>query len=252
MILNALAVVLGIGVVIGIHEACHMVVSKLFGVKVLKFSLGFGPVLLSKKIGETQYQLAALPLGGFVSCDGEDPESNVERGFFSLPWYKRVLIALAGPVANLILGFAMIFGLLVFFKGWPIIAGLGRAWTIFSFVITTTLKWVFGMLPATKDASQSMGLSGPIMVTKILMSSAKEGAAQFLFVLSLISLSLGLFNLFPFPMLDGGHVFLYILEGIRGKKFSQKVYILWSYVGFVFLIALLLFTSFMDITHLIK
>jgi regulator of sigma E protease len=252
MILHALAVLVGVASIIGIHEACHMIVSKLFGVKVLKFSLGFGPVIFSKKIGDTSYELAALPLGGYVLCDGDNPDEDVEHGFFNLPWYKRALIALAGPIANLILGFALIFGLLVLFKGWPMIAGLGRAWTIFSFVITTTLKWVFGMLPATKDASQSMGLSGPIMVTKILMSSAKEGAAQFLFVLSLISLSLGLFNLFPVPALDGGHIFLYILEGIRGKKFSQKVYIWWSYIGFVLLIALLLFTSFTDITHLIK
>jgi regulator of sigma E protease len=252
MILHALAVILGVATVIGIHEACHMIVSKLFGVKVLKFSLGFGPVIFSKKIGETSYELAALPLGGYVLPEGENPESNVKRGFFSLPWYKRSLIALAGPVANLILGFAIILGVLIFLKGWPLLAGLGRAWTIFSFVITTTLKWVFGMLPATKDAAQSTGLSGPIMVTKILLSSAKEGAAQFLFVLSLISLSLGIFNLFPLPMLDGGHIFLYTLEGIRGKKFSQKVYLIWNYIGFVLLIGLLLFTSFMDITTLLK
>jgi membrane-associated protease RseP (regulator of RpoE activity) len=253
MILNILAVVVGIAAVIGIHEACHMLVSKLFGVKVLKFSLGFGPVIFSKQIGETQYQLAALPLGGYVAMEGDDPESNVERGFFNLPWWKRALIALAGPVANLILGFLLIFSLLVLFKGWPIIEGLGRAWTIFSFVIVTTLKWVFGMLPATKDIpSGTAALSGPIMVTKILLSSAKEGASQFLFVLSLISLSLGLFNLFPLPMLDGGHIALYFAEFIRGRRFSSKVYLVWNYIGFVLLISLLLFTCFTDIRSLLQ
>jgi len=252
MILNILAVILGIAAVIGIHEASHMLVSKLFGVKVLKFSLGFGPVIFSKKIGDTQYQLSALPLGGYVQCAGEDPESNVQNGFFSLPWYKRSLIALAGPVANLILGFGLIFALLVLFKGWPILAGLGQAFKLCSFVITTSLKWIFGMLPAAKDAAQGSGLSGPIMVTKILMSSAKEGAAQFLFVLSLISLSLGLFNLFPIPALDGGHVFLYTLEGIRGKKFSNKVYLVWNFVGMLLLASLMLYTCFSDITTLLK
>jgi membrane-associated protease RseP (regulator of RpoE activity) len=252
MILQALAVVIGVAAIIGIHEACHMLVSKLFGVKVLKFSLGFGPVIFSKKIGDTSYELAALPLGGYVLCDGDNPDEDVEHGFFNLPWWKRSLIALAGPIANLLLGFLIIFGLLVLFKGWPIITGLGRAWTIFSLVITTTLKWIFGMLPVAKDASQGMGLAGPIMVTKILMSSAKEGAAQFLFVLSLISLSLGLFNLFPIPGLDGGHIFLYILEGIRGKKFSQNVYIVWSYVGFMLLISLMLMMCFFDIIHLMR
>ena len=246
-----LAVIVGVAAVIGIHEASHMVVSKLFGVKVLKFSLGFGPVLFAKKIGETIYQLAVLPLGGYVQMDGENPESNIKRGFFSLPWWKRSLIALAGPVANLILGFGLIVGLLVLFKGWPILEGCKKAWELSSFVIIETLKWIFGVSsPLTKNVSSSASLSGPIMVTSILLSSVKEGAAQFLFVLSLISLSLGLFNLFPIPALDGGHVFLYVLEGIRGKKFSSKVYIWWGYIGFILLISLMVVTSFLDISKL--
>jgi regulator of sigma E protease len=258
MILNILAVALGIAAIIGIHEACHMLVSKLFGVKVLKFSLGFGPVIFSKKIGDTSYELAALPLGGYVQCHGENADQKVKRGFFSLPWWKRSLIALAGPIANLILGFLLIFGILITFKEWPLLQGLQRAYQISSWVVIETLKWVFGIfLPIPKDAiaqaasaQGSGGLAGPIMVTKMLISSTKEGASTFLFMLSLISLSLGLFNLFPIPGLDGGHIFLYTLEGIRGKKFSQKVYILWSYIGFVLLITLMLFTCLMDLNHL--
>ena len=57
MILNILTVILGIAAVIGIHEASHMLVSKLFGVKVLKFSLGFGPILVAKIIKGTSYEL---------------------------------------------------------------------------------------------------------------------------------------------------------------------------------------------------
>lgn len=251
--LNILIVILGLALIIGIHEACHMLVAKLFGVKVLRFSMGFGPILLAKQIGETSYELRALPLGGFVQCDGESPETNVERGFFSLPWWKRALIALAGPTANLLLGFAMIFGLLILFKGWPIIQGLFQAYKITKFIIVITLKWLFGTLPVAKDASaQGMGLSGPIMVTKILLTSLKDGIAQFLLVLSLVSLSLGLFNFFPVPALDGGHIFLYTLEGLRGKKFSSKVYLVWNYIGFVLLIGLLLFTCFSDISALLK
>jgi len=253
MILSILAVVLGLAVVIGIHEASHMLVSKLFGVKVLKFSLGFGPVLFSKKIKGTSYELAALPLGGYVQCSGENPESNVKDGFFSLPWWKRSLIALAGPVANLILGFGLVFALLVLFKGWPIVAGLQKAWELFSFVIVTTLKWVFGMLPKTSEAvGGTSGLSGPIMVTKILLSSAREGAAQFLFVLSLISLSLGLFNLFPIPGLDGAHILIYILEGVYGRKFPSKVYYIWNLIGIILLGTLMLFMCGMDIFNLFK
>jgi membrane-associated protease RseP (regulator of RpoE activity) len=253
MILSILAVILGIAVIVGIHEACHMFVSKLFGVKVLKFSLGFGPVLFSKKFEDTQYQLALLPLGGYIQCDGDDPESNVPNGFFSLPWYKRALIALAGPIANLLLGFGIIFTLLIMFKGWPILAALKQAYTLSAFIITTTLKWVFGMLPATKEATQgTTGLAGPIMVTKILISSLKEGVAQFLFVLSLISLSLGLFNLFPIPGLDGAHIFIYTLEGMYGKKFPAKVYYIWNLIGIILLGALMLFLCGMDLFNLFK
>ena len=154
---SILAVILGIAAVIGIHEASHMIVSKLFGVKVLKFSLGFGPVLISKKVGDTQYQLALLPLGGYVSMAGEDPESDVENGFFSLPWYKRSLIALAGPVANLILGFIMILGLLMFFKGWPLLRGIEQSYKLSSMVTTESLKAVGGMVAHTVPASQLSG-----------------------------------------------------------------------------------------------
>jgi membrane-associated protease RseP (regulator of RpoE activity) len=249
--LNILIVILGVATVIGIHEACHMFVSKLFGVKVLKFSLGFGPVIFAKKFGETQYQLSLLPLGGYVQMAGEDPDSNESNGFFSILWYKRALIALAGPVANLILGFLLILAALVLFKGWPILAGLHKAWEISSAVIILTMKWLFGKLPAAQ-AGQGSGLAGPIMIGKLLISSIKEGLGSFLFLLSLVSLSLGLFNLFPIPGLDGGHLFLYTIEGVLGKKLPGKVYQVWSFVGLILLVTLMLFMCGMDIVSLLK
>jgi membrane-associated protease RseP (regulator of RpoE activity) len=253
MILNLLIVLLGIAAIIAIHEACHMIVSKLFGVKILKFSLGFGPVIFSKKIGDTSYELALLPIGGYVLPAGDDPESDEPNGFFSLVWYKRALIALAGPIANLILGFVMILGLLVLCKGWPIWEGLGRAYMICSMVITETLKWVFGIHSQyTPEGSRMSQLSGPIMVGKVLLTSLKDGFTQFFFILSVISLSLGLFNLFPLPSLDGGIVALCLAEFIKGGKFSRNVYIIWNYVGFVLLISLMIFMCFMDISKLIK
>jgi membrane-associated protease RseP (regulator of RpoE activity) len=246
-----LVVALGIAAIIGIHEASHMLVSKLFGVKVLKFSLGFGPILFSKQIGETSYELRILPLGGFIQCDGESPEKDTPRGFFSLRWWKRSLIALAGPTSNLILGFLLIFGLLLF-NGWPIFQGLSRAYEISSFVITTTIKWIFGLTPPVPNQPAVSQLAGPIMVTKILVNSMREGFASFAFILSMISLSLGLFNLFPVPGLDGGHIALYTLEGLRGKKFSTKAYVVWNIIGFMLLIALMIFVCGMDIANLLK
>ena len=254
MILNLFIVILGVATIVGIHEACHMIVAKLFGIKVLKFSIGFGPVLLSKKLGDTIYQLAILPLGGYVQMAGEAPESNVKGGFFSTAWYKRALIALAGPVVNLILGFVMILGLLVLCKGWPIWEGLGRAYTICSMVITETLKWIFGihstMVP--EGVSRMSQLSGPIMVGKVLLTSLKDGFVQFFFILSVISLSLGLFNLLPIPAMDGGHVLLYTIEGLIGRKLPSKVYFWWGNLGMILLMVLMLLMCGMDIIKLVK
>jgi membrane-associated protease RseP (regulator of RpoE activity) len=250
--LTFLIVALGVAAIVAIHEASHMLVSKLFGVKVLRFSLGFGSVLFSKQLGETSYELRVLPLGGFVQMEGDSPESNVERGFFSLPWWKRSLIALAGPIANLLLGFGLLLGVLVFAKGWPLVAGLVRAYKISSFVVIVTLKWLFGISSPLVPAPHVSDMAGPIMVTKILADSLSEGISMFLFMLSMISLNIGLFNLFPIPALDGGHIALYLGEAIRGKKFSSKTYILWNYVGFVLLILLLLFTCFLDLTKILK
>lgn len=247
MILATVAIMLGFGLLIGFHEAAHMLVSKLFGVKVNKFAIGFGPILVNKVIGETSYELRLLPLGGFVQCDGEDPMSKVKRGFFSLSWWKRSLIALAGPVASLLLGYLIMFALLVLGRDWPILAGAAKAWELCRTVIVESLKFLSGQ-STVPDAA----VSGPVMIVKILADSFHEGLVRFGSVLSIISLSLGLFNLFPIPALDGGHVFLYTLEGIRGKKFHPKVYAVWSTIGAILLMALMFYTIFSDTRTLWK
>lgn len=247
MILATIAIMLGFGLLVGFHEAAHMLVSKLFGVKVNKFAIGFGPVLFSKILGETSYELRVLPLGGFVQCDGEDPASRAKRGFFSLPWWKRALIALAGPLSSLLLGYLIMFGLLVLGRGWPVLAGAAKAWDLCYTVIAESLKFLAGQ-STVPDAT----VSGPVMVIKIMADSFKEGLVRFGSVLSVISLSLGLFNLFPIPALDGGHVFLYALEGIRGKKFHPRVYSIWGTIGAILLMALMLYTVFSDTRSLWK
>ena len=77
--------------------------AKKLGVGVLTFSLGFGPKLIGKKIGETQYQISAVPLGGYVKLIGEDrgeelKEEDRKRSFSMQPIWKRALIICAGPI----------------------------------------------------------------------------------------------------------------------------------------------------------
>jgi membrane-associated protease RseP (regulator of RpoE activity) len=124
--------VLGIGVSIGIHEIGHLLPAKVFGVKVTKYMIGFGPTLYSKKVGETEYGLKAFPLGGYIAMLGMYPPArkpetktgffrdmisqarlahsenetplDANRKFYQLPVLKRMIIMLGGPFMNLVLG----------------------------------------------------------------------------------------------------------------------------------------------------
>jgi regulator of sigma E protease len=96
-----------VGVLIFVHELGHFVCAKIFGVKVLKFSLGFGPRIASIKRGETEYVLAVLPFGGYVHMLGEsatDKRSKADEGraFGDQALWKRIIIVLAGPAMNLV------------------------------------------------------------------------------------------------------------------------------------------------------
>ncbi len=96
-----------VGVLIFVHELGHFVFAKIFGVKVLKFSLGFGPTIAGIKRGDTEYVIAALPLGGYVRMLGESPDDKPSkadegRAFDDQALWKRIVIVLAGPTMNLV------------------------------------------------------------------------------------------------------------------------------------------------------
>ncbi|CAB4892896.1 unannotated protein [freshwater metagenome] len=131
-IAGVLFIVLGIGFSIGIHEIGHLLPAKLFGVKVTKYMIGFGPTIYSKKVGETEYGLKAFPLGGYIAMLGMYPPAkkpeiktgffrdmitqarlahsenetprDANRKFYQLPVAKRIIIMLGGPIMNLLLG----------------------------------------------------------------------------------------------------------------------------------------------------
>ena len=92
------------GVIIMIHEFGHFICAKLCKVKVNEFSIGMGPAVFKKKKGETTYAVRCLPIGGYVSMEGEDENSTDERAFNNKPLLQRILIVAAGAIMNLILG----------------------------------------------------------------------------------------------------------------------------------------------------
>jgi regulator of sigma E protease len=108
------AVVFLLGVLIFIHELGHYSMAKLFGVRVDTFSLGFGKRLWGFRRGETDYRISILPLGGYVKMAGENPleERTGDPGeFMSHPRWQRFIIAIAGPVMNILLAMAVLTGL---------------------------------------------------------------------------------------------------------------------------------------------
>ncbi|MBI3783003.1 MAG: site-2 protease family protein, partial [Deltaproteobacteria bacterium] len=110
MLTSIVAAIIVLGFLILFHELGHFIVAKRSGVGVLKFSIGFGPTILGRKIGNTEYAISAIPLGGFVKMVGEDPDEEVSEAerrisFQAQPLWKRMAIVLAGPSFNLLFAF---------------------------------------------------------------------------------------------------------------------------------------------------
>ncbi|MCR4423107.1 MAG: RIP metalloprotease RseP [candidate division WOR-3 bacterium] len=105
MATSILLVIIFIGVLITFHEFGHLIVAKLAHIPVESFSVGFGPVILKKKIGETEYRLSIIPLGGYIKMTGE--ENPEEGGFSQKPLGIRIAVIAAGPFFNLVLGFVL-------------------------------------------------------------------------------------------------------------------------------------------------
>ena len=120
-----------LGVLIFFHEFGHFLIAKLCNVKVLKFSLGFGPKVMGKKMGETEYVISAFPLGGYVKMLGEENNEEIipeeaHRSFSRQPVVTRIAIAAAGPFFNFLLAFILFSGIYLI-SGYPImIAEVGQ------------------------------------------------------------------------------------------------------------------------------
>ena len=103
------AFLVALGILVFVHELGHFAVAKRVGVKVLRFSIGFGPIVAARRRGETEYAVSAMPLGGYVKMLGEDDEeearSEPERAFSTQTLPRRSAIVFAGPVMNFIFAF---------------------------------------------------------------------------------------------------------------------------------------------------
>lgn len=144
---SAAAFIVLIGIMVVVHEFGHFAVAKLCGVRVEAFSIGFGPRLFGIKHGDTDYKVSLLPLGGYVKMTGENPgeEQPISDpgSFVAHPRWQRMLIGVAGPLANLILAFAA----MTLYFGWINEVPAHD-------VKTTTVEWVVPGSPAAQAGIQ--------------------------------------------------------------------------------------------------
>jgi regulator of sigma E protease len=352
------AAIIFLGVLIFIHELGHFLCAKLVGVKVERFSIGLGPSLWSRKFGETEYILAAIPFGGYVKMLGENTsledvgqeeveppsEEDLKRAFDRQPVWKRTSIIVMGPLFNIVLAF-VIFSVLFALSGeyrysltritdvqegspaeragirsgdrvmsvdgdgvdtWtemaialqlagkrPIALSIDRGGELMEITVEPEVMIVntpfadnqeklvigvstseilteeIGLIKAlslgleetvtqgtlvfkvmgslVKQLIPAKSIGGPIAIFQMAGKTARQGPVEYLAMMAIISVNLGMLNLLPIPVLDGGHLVFMGIEAVRRRPLSEKVIMNAQRVGVALLLTLMLFVTYNDI-----
>ena len=164
-IISAIKIIFLLGFLIFIHEGGHFLAAKLSKVKVNQFAIGFGPQIYSFQGKETKYALRLIPLGGFVSMEGEEGESQDQRAYSKANKLKRLAIVSAGPIVNIVFGLLIYFILiLVIYKsfGTAIVAVGGYFKTIIQ-SITMLFTGKLGL----------DGLTGPVGISELVSKTSR-------------------------------------------------------------------------------
>lgn len=349
--------ILVLGVLIFVHEFGHFLFAKLFGVKVLKFSLGFGNKVIGRKFGETEYLISAFPLGGYVKMYGEQVDDEVSeadrhRSFSHKSVWQRFGIVFGGPFFNLLFAVLLFFCMFVFagmpenvdstkigevnpgsiaqqiglqsgdeiktingqavttwaqvssavkasqgrevrlsvlrdgklyaFSGQPTMqevknlfgevvgkrymlgivrsdeiryvhASIGQAcqgaliqtWNLGYLTVMGIVKMIQRVIPASE-------LGGPIRIAELAGQQMEAGWLNLLYFMGLLSVNLGILNLLPIPVLDGGHLVFLSLEAIRRRRLSERTMEISQKIGIAILGTLMVFVFYNDILRLVK
>ncbi len=123
------------------------------------------------------------------------------------------------------------------------VKAVDKTWETSGFVLLSLKKLILGEI-STKN------LSGPITIAKVAGASAKAGMAYYVGFLALLSISLGVFNLLPIPVLDGGHLFYYLIEVVKGSPVSEKIQLAGYQVGLVMVMGLMVLALYNDVMRL--
>ena len=252
IILNAIKIIFLLGFLILIHEGGHFSIAKLCKVKVNEFAIGFGKIIWQKQGKETKYSLRMIPLGGFCSMEGEDEESDAQGSFSKANVWKRIAIVIAGATVNIL------FGILVYFL---LISTVGIKFvdpakdTILNRIyygaqgtgrfIVTIFDGIKTLFLGGLQTDQMVGIVG---ISEVVVNT--NGIINYLHLLAVISVSLGVTNLLPIPALDGGKILILLIEVIRKKPMKMETEAKIQLLGFSILIALSLFVTYNDILRI--
>lgn len=351
------AFVVALGALVAFHEFGHFWVARRCGVKVLKFSIGFGPKLAGRQVGETEYVISAIPLGGYVKMLGEDigdevSEEDKRRSFAHASLSKRFAIVAAGPVFNLVLAYLIFTAWLA--TGAPLFvpsfadlapsvetvvagspaeaAGVRAGDKILQIADKRITTWsemtdlvkrnpgrplpviveregrteTLTITPAARKEKQADGtevevgqigitkgnkavmqsdnplvalvdgleatwgwtkltvqgiakmitreisadnIGGPLTIAKISGDAAAQGFSNYIFLIAILSINLGVLNLLPIPILDGGHLAFFTIEAVMRRPVSIRSREVAQQVGLFLLICLMLYAFRNDILN---
>ena len=238
-LINAIKIIIMLGFLVFIHEGGHFLVAKLCKVKVNEFALGFGPTIFTKEKGGTKYALRLIPLGGFVSMEGEEERSDTEGSFSNASVWKRIAIVAAGGLVNII------FGLLVYFILLLTITDIYTALVSVKDYLVLVFISLKDLFTGGVSPDQMVGIVG---ISDIVVNTS--GFQDYFSIMASISVSLGITNLLPFPPLDGGKIIIYLIEAIRRKPIKEETELKIQGWGFALLIALFIFVTYNDILRI--
>ena len=241
VIITIIKIVIILGFLVLIHETGHFLVARLCKIKVNEFAIGFGPLIWSKETEKTKYSLRLIPLGGYVNMLGEEERSKEEGSFSEASIPKRIAIVAAGGLVNIL------FAILLFIVLATIITGS------FTMAISSTGNFIMSMVESIKllftGGVTVDNLMGPIGISEVV--SQTSSLIDFFYIMALISMSLGVTNLLPFPPLDGGKILIYIIEAIRRKPLKENFELKLQMIGFLALITLSVYVAFNDVGRII-
>jgi regulator of sigma E protease len=225
-----------ISAIILIHEAGHYISARAAGIPIEVFSIGFGPVLLERKIFSTNWRISLIPLGGYVL-----PAVDNEHLFFAIHPVRRMILSAGGPFFNILA--ALLFLTAVSFQAG---SSLGMSFIKGAENLSVQIQSVFtGLSMIFTNPGALSGLVGIVHAGGTVINKGMHP----LVLASLLSVNLGIFNLLPLPPLDGAKMILTGFELISRR--ATRLQIPFAIAGWAIMLVLVGVTLYLDIRRMI-